>query len=68
MHHANTVEPLYNGQVGAGVFCPLYGGVLYREGPVYLLILVIMNINEAVALLWTRSPHLKQLQTMQVTI
>ena len=26
-----TVEPLYNGQVGASAFCPLYGGVLYRE-------------------------------------
>ena len=30
---AYTVEPLYNGQVGAGRFCPLHGGVLYREGP-----------------------------------
>ena len=26
-----TVEPLYNGHVCAGAFCPLYGGVLYRE-------------------------------------
>ena len=27
----NTVEPLYNRQVGASAFCPLYGGVLYRK-------------------------------------
>ena len=30
LHYIYTVEPLYNGQVGAG-FCPLFGGVLYWE-------------------------------------
>ena len=27
----HIVEPLYNGQVGASAFCPLYAGVLYRK-------------------------------------